>query len=535
MPENIGIVNDFVTGGADKALSAEAGKELNEEVHSYLGKSKNLFDPNDPDYKTKHRLSQGGGELTSTRHAVSGFIPFTEEMGDLVCSTAGSQSSAADIYNCLYDASKQIVSSTIDMHVAWEEGVAYARFTIHDYANGQIQIEVGETASAYEPPEYGIKGETLLENSVPGTKIKDGSIPASKLLGGTSLHGDVAYSALGGDSRLITAESLSSATLTMTTFPRYLKRSRTLSMSAKITSFSTIFLGVAGGNQQANKFYVEVTTSKVKLHHLHEDVNSVVAEVSHGMTISTFIKVTFMQRNNRAKVIVSTLADTKTFNFDTATIESYGYPFLRAENASLTDIKMRVGSADMRKPVWVFGDSYVSFYSSRWPYYLLPDNADTDNYALFGLAGSDSATMLADLEAALVTNQPKYLVWCLGMNEADSTSAANGDWKTAFDTVAGYCAYYGITLIAATIPNVPNRRMTYKNTYVKESGYRFIDFAKAVDAEAAGATWYEGCLDSDNVHPTVAGAKVLASQVWEDFPEITNMDDLEKCNCEAES
>jgi hypothetical protein len=533
LPANIGIIDDLKTGGADKALSAEQGKVLNEEVHEYLGTGKNLFDPTDPDYVKKQRLASNGGVLTSAIHAVSGFIPFTQEMGHLCCSTAGSQSPASDIYNCVYDQNKRVIASTTAMSLAWQEGVAYARFTIHNYANGRIQIEVGETATAYEPYMYGIKGEKILDGSVPGSKIADGSIPASKLSGGTSLHGEVSYSAMGGESRLATRESLDGATMTMTNFPRYLKRSRTISMSAKITSFRTIFLGVAGGNQQANKFYVKVDTTKVSLIHLHEDVDTVVAEATHGMTFSTFIKVVFMHRNHNAKVILSTLSSTKTFNFDTATVESYGYPFLRAENASLTDVRMRVGSADLRRPVWVFGDSYVSFYGTRWPFYLLPEKADTDNYAMFGLAGSDSATMLADLQSALLTNRPKYIVWCLGMNENDS-GAANGAWKTAFDTVAGLCTEYGITLIAATIPNVPNRRMIHKNAYVRASGFRYIDFAKAVNAEEENATWYEGCLDSDNVHPTSAGAKVLASQVWEDFPEMMNMDDPEKCNCQQE-
>ena len=34
LPSNIGIINDLVTGGADKALSAEQGKVLNEKMQS---------------------------------------------------------------------------------------------------------------------------------------------------------------------------------------------------------------------------------------------------------------------------------------------------------------------------------------------------------------------------------------------------------------------------------------------------------------------------------------------------------------------
>ena len=75
-------------------------------------------------------------------------------------------------------------------------------------------------------------------------------------------------------------------------------------------------------------------------------------------------------------------------------------------------------------------------------------------------------------------------------------------------------------MLFRSIPNVPDRINTFKNDIVKLSGLRYIDFAKAVNAEVTGASWYNGCLSSDNVHPTIAGAKALASQVLVDFPEI---------------
>ena len=61
----------------------------------------------------------------------------------------------------------------------------------------------------------------------------------------------------------------------------------------------------------------------------------------------------------------------------------------------------------------------------------------------------------------------------------------------------------------------------YKNEYVKSSGYRYVDFAKAVGAENAGSQWYNGMLASDKIHPTKTGARALYQQVICDFPEIT--------------
>ena len=67
------------------------------------------------------------------------------------------------------------------------------------------------------------------------------------------------------------------------------------------------------------------------------------------------------------------------------------------------------------------------------------------------------------------------------------------------------------------MPTVNNEA---KNAWVKASGYRYIDFAKAVGADGTGA-WYSGMLSGDNVHPTAKGAKALYTQVLIDLPEIT--------------
>jgi lysophospholipase L1-like esterase len=74
-------------------------------------------------------------------------------------------------------------------------------------------------------------------------------------------------------------------------------------------------------------------------------------------------------------------------------------------------------------------------------------------------------------------------------------------------------------LVLATIPCVPSYSNYYKNEIVRAAGNRYIDFAKAVDGEAVGSTWYAGMLYTDNVHPTALGAKALASRFVQDFPD----------------
>ena len=61
-------------------------------------------------------------------------------------------------------------------------------------------------------------------------------------------------------------------------------------------------------------------------------------------------------------------------------------------------------------------------------------------------------------------------------------------------------------------------KKTYKNNYVRNSGYRYVDLSKAVNT--TGTNWYSGMLSSDNIHPTSLGAKTLCYQVLASVPEI---------------
>jgi hypothetical protein len=75
-------------------------------------------------------------------------------------------------------------------------------------------------------------------------------------------------------------------------------------------------------------------------------------------------------------------------------------------------------------------------------------------------------------------------------------------------------------LILSTIPLVTAVDNTYKNAYVRGSGYRYVDFAAAVGA-VEDTTWYDNMLADDGVHPATEGAVALYQQVLTDVPEIT--------------
>ena len=192
-----------------------------------------------------------------------------------------------------------------------------------------------------------------------------------------------------------------------------------------------------------------------------------------------------------------------------------------SENSTLTNCKLTWTPSDINKKIWLFGDSYIAYSPARWPYYLHNYNYD-NNVLLDGWPGEGSVNARNSLMTLIQFGTPKYIVWCMGMNDGSDTDAStpSSNWTVRRDEMLTICNNNGITPIFATIPNVPSILHTGKNAWIKASGYRYIDFAAAVGAESAGATWFSGMLSSDNVHPSEYGAKALFARVLLDFPEI---------------
>jgi hypothetical protein len=117
----------------------------------------------------------------------------------------------------------------------------------------------------------------------------------------------------------------------------------------------------------------------------------------------------------------------------------------------------------------------------------------------------------------------------MGMNNGDKNGVLSTSYVNCTLEVLELCKQHGIEAILSTIPtciaveNGPkNNEILYKIGRFADYDYRIIDFARAVDGyqPQSSATWYEGMLYSDNVHPDIRGAKALYMQFMHDFPEI---------------
>ena len=325
-------------------------------------------------------------------------------------------------------------------------------------------------------------------------------------------------SARGNEGCSIEKATLNNEVLEITDAPLYFRKSYIVSFKAKVTTFNKIEFGYDHGSGEGS-LYLSIENNLIKLYK-----DGLLKTYTPSLEISEFIEATLSIYNKKVYITISTLgASVVEIYEDDGTgyvFETYGYPHVSVDTLTvLYDAKLSFANRDFSHPVWVFGDSFCSLYPARWTYQMMFTFGIT-NWGLSCRAGGKSVIMLDELKKALNFGTPKFLVWGLGMNDLDTTTSANVQWKDSFDEVMSICKERGITLIAATIPNVPDRINSFKNQVVKTSGLRYIDFAQSVDAEEIGATWYTGCLSNDNVHPTIAGAKALASQVLVDFPEI---------------
>lgn len=286
---------------------------------------------------------------------------------------------------------------------------------------------------------------------------------------------------------------------------------------AEFGSFTSLTL--AHGKTDFMSSYLVIDETYIKTYH-HNGSSAVLMDTyEHGLTFSDYISVNIdLKHSNRGSVTVRTNGG----EFTQSNIYFGGCrdDVTVSGGQEMTNVKGCYFVRDVYADTWIFGDSYLSIGDpSKWTEQLI--KMGYTDYLLCGFGGAGSMNEVISFRRLIEKCSPNRICWCLGMNDGDTETAVNAKWKSVYDEIVGVCRSKNIELILATIPNVPNIRHNYKNEIIRASGYRYIDFAKAVNAEAVSSAWYDGMLSSDNVHPTELGAKVLASRFLIDVPEIT--------------
>lgn len=246
----------------------------------------------------------------------------------------------------------------------------------------------------------------------------------------------------------------------------------------------------------------------------------------HGITVSDNIQVNIIA-DDPASIKV-TVASNGTQNTVTGAFVISAYESFKLINGSsaMYNVVFTMGCGSINHNVWLFGDSYFGMTNpARWPYYI-NQNGYMKNTLFCGSTGSGATEGNLWLPSLLSLGTPKTIVWCMGMNyPPDSSSAPAASWVSQVRNLMSTCEANGIELVLATIPTVPTINHEQKNAFVRASGYRYIDFAKAVGADSNGH-WIgygtdKDMLSSDGVHPSVYGAIALYNAAIAAVPELT--------------
>ena len=240
---------------------------------------------------------------------------------------------------------------------------------------------------------------------------------------------------------------------------------------------------------------------------------------AHGLTIANNVQIV-MKTSSDNKITAEVISNGHKFKYTWVYENLYDcYPYFEVDGMTTTGT-ITWECTDLDKKVWLFGDSYMTYDPTRWVYHLATDGY-ADNCMIDQFGGRTSASALQSLISDLKLNKPEYAVWGLGMNDgSDSADTPVSAWFTNITAFIELCNAYEIKPILCTIPSVPTINNEQKNAWIRSSGYQFIDFAKAVNAQADG-TWYADMLSSDGVHPSATGGMALYGRVLQDFPQIT--------------
>ena len=290
-------------------------------------------------------------------------------------------------------------------------------------------------------------------------------------------------------------------------------------------TFSASIIGAFGslyiGHGRDKGAYMKITPDTITFYsHVVSPMNEQIVE--HGMNIENNIQV-HIEKTKTAVVAIKLISNgisSKTFNY----IYWYGNrgtPFVECESGILSDCSFGWTCKAINSDIWAFGDSYFGVLgTNRWPAYLISDNHI--NLIVNGFSGQNSVSAYTDLTSLLTIGTPKKILWCLGMNDKDGSTAVNANWLNTYNALKALCENNNIELVLATIPTVPTVINKFKNEIVRSSGYRYIDFDKAVGADESTGAWFSDMLSSDGVHPSDSGALTLYNRAIADMPELLN-------------
>ena len=317
--------------------------------------------------------------------------------------------------------------------------------------------------------------------------------------------------------------------------------------TANINSVGTIEVGVGKKEYWASWFEITETNISLKSY-LTSEYNPNIS-FAHGLTLKNNIQF-IIDVDDKGNVDLRLTSSGNSYvghisvdNDASKTVHNWlgvnGKIRATSVSASLSDCTLSFTCDGYYKEIQVYGDSYIHVLNERRAYYYLAQNGYNRNIMLNAFPGEASKQALADLKLNLKYSAPKRILWAMGMNDLDvNETTPSKNWLDSVNEFFSICKENNIIPILATIPSVvggysedsgigDKRIHKAKNDWVKSSGYRYVDFAKAVGANDVTGYWFNNGESDDmlesgsmRVHPTKYGAVALYNQLITDFPEI---------------
>ncbi|MBQ7292975.1 MAG: hypothetical protein IJW79_04460 [Clostridia bacterium] len=286
----------------------------------------------------------------------------------------------------------------------------------------------------------------------------------------------------------ISAQTLTDATLSLG--ENHVMHNKTLSVKFDLSELADGQAVTVGHGDSA----VKITNTTVTSY----NGNTSVYNAEHGLDVSGNIEVIIDSDYGTATARIKRSDNTAFVTPSFAWSGRDGEIFAKSEGVTLENVKMNWNSTEHGNNVWIVGDSCLDINSdTSFAYYL-----GKGGLSLIGSCDETSTTAVTEFENALKHGAPEYAVWVMGMNEADGDNAVNAAWKTAVDEFLALCEDNGVTPVLCTMPGTNH---SFKNSVVTDSGYRYIDLAKADGAEAM---YKEILMDFTEIKESMGGTRI---------------------------
>jgi lysophospholipase L1-like esterase len=144
-------------------------------------------------------------------------------------------------------------------------------------------------------------------------------------------------------------------------------------------------------------------------------------------------------------------------------------------------------------------------------------SALSGNVSISGRAGETSTGLVEKIQLVQNKLNPDFVILAIGTNDL-----VYATWLSNIQSLISTFEAKGAEIVLTTLPPRSDRvaLLAQINSYILSSGYKYVDFAKALTTNGDRVTENTSLFLSDHVHPNVAGHLRMYEQLRKDVPEM---------------